>query len=170
MEGTDNSAFLYVHSYFNCYHFSKAAHFPLYLVYYLHMAYLEILYCAPSSQSSTCNNQQPHMKITYYQCLGVFFEVKLSNTDGFKDRNYVFLLHSYMNLCPWLHNHFCTLLWSMQASPFPYYELTTSNTKIIQNKSSKPSTILFHQVLHLYNNFVTSEGVSQGHNTHLYIV
>jgi hypothetical protein len=44
------------------------------------------------------------------------------NTDGFRDRNYVFLLHSYVNLCPWLHNRFCTLLWSMQASPFPYHE------------------------------------------------
>jgi hypothetical protein len=46
----------------------------------------------------------------------------------------IFLLHSYINLCSWLYNHFCTLLWSMQASPFPYYELNTSNTKIIQNK------------------------------------
>jgi hypothetical protein len=58
----------------------------------------------------------------------------------------------------------------MQASPFPYYELNTSNTKIIQDKSSKPSTILFHQALHMYNNFVTSEGISQGHNTPLYTI
>jgi hypothetical protein len=61
----------------------------------------------------------------------------LSNTDGFGDRNYVFLLHSYINLCPWLYNHFCTLLWSMQASPFSYNELNTSNTKIIRNKKPK---------------------------------
>jgi hypothetical protein len=61
----------------------------------------------------------------------------MSNTDGFGDRNYVFLLHSYINICPWLHNHFCTLLWSMQASPFSYNELNTSNTKIIQNKKPK---------------------------------
>jgi hypothetical protein len=58
----------------------------------------------------------------------------------------------------------------MQASPFPYYELNTSNIKIIQNKSSKPFTILFHQALHMYNNFVTSEDISQGHNTPLYTI
>jgi hypothetical protein len=91
----------------------------------------------------------------------------MSDPNGYRDRNYVFLLHSYINLCSWLCNHFCTLLWSMQASPFPCYELNTSSTKIIQDKSSKPSTILFHQALHMYNNFVTSEGISQGHNTPL---
>jgi hypothetical protein len=82
-------------------------------------------------------------------------KVHLSNMDGFGDRNYVFLLQSYINLCPWLHNHFCTLLWSMQASPSSYDELNTSNTKSIRNQKPKiPSQL----TLHSHNNFVTSEG------------
>ncbi len=35
--------------------------------------------------------------------------------------------------------------------------------KSFKTRSLKSFTILFHQALHLYNNFVTSEGVFQGH-------
>jgi hypothetical protein len=50
----------------------------------------------------------------------------------------------------------------MQASPFSYNELNTSNTKIIQNKKAQ---IPSQQTLHSHNNSITSEGVFQGHNT-----
>jgi hypothetical protein len=42
--------------------------------------------------------------------------------------------------------------------------------KLLKTKSLKPFAILFHQTLHLYNNFVTNEGISQGHNTPLYTI
>jgi hypothetical protein len=67
------------------------------------------------------------------------------------DRNYVWLLHSYGNLCSWLHNYSLTLLLSMQASPFSYHELNTNNTKTIQNQKFKslhnsiPSNFAFIQ-------------------------
>jgi hypothetical protein len=69
--------------------------------------------------------------------------VWMSNTDGFGNRNYVFLLHSYINLCPWLHNYFCTHLWSMQASPISYNELNTSAPKSFETKSPNSFTTNF---------------------------
>jgi hypothetical protein len=52
--------------------------------------------------------------------------------------------------------------------PFFYHELNTNNTKTIQNKNSNPFTILFHQTLHSYNNFVQVEVFLKVTNTHLY--
>ncbi len=54
------------------------------------------------------------------------------------DRNYVCLLHSYGNLCSWLHKYFLTFLLSMYnyyVTPFSYHELHINYTKTFQNKN-----------------------------------
>jgi hypothetical protein len=76
---------------------------------------------------------------------------------------YYIAMEIYVFGCTTIFSSFYCLCITNMPHPSSAMNWTQITPKPFKIKSSNPSTILFHQTLHLYHNFVTSEGVSQGH-------
>jgi hypothetical protein len=69
----------------------------------------------------------------------------------------------YVFGCTIIFSSFYCLCITSMSHHFPTMNHTQTTPKPFKTKSSNFFTILFYQALHLYNNFVTSECVFQGH-------
>ncbi len=74
----------------------------------------------------------------------------------------------YVLGCTFSFSPFYCLCIDSEPYHSPIINYTQSTSKTIKTKNSNPFTILFHQTLHMYNNFVSSEGVSKSYK-HLLI-
>ncbi len=74
----------------------------------------------------------------------------------------------YILSCTFNFSPFYCLCIGSEPYHSPTMNYTQSTPKIIKTKNSNPFTILLHQTLHMYNNFVSSEGVPKSYK-HLLI-